>query len=162
MSSERVQTYLSFRLKDELYAIDVSHVIEVLEQQKTTEVPDSPDFIDGVINFRGDIVPVINLYKKLHINTVDEKKFVIIIIEIHHETGSLLVSMKCDSVQEVVRYADNEIKELPDLGTKINSKHVKGIIKDEDNLLTVLNIDSIFLSETTGIKNSIQHVNQNN
>ena len=142
----RRNTYLSFKLHNEFYAIDVKNVIEVLEQQTITEVPDAPSFINGVINFRGDVVPVINLARKLHLTNNEIEKYVIIILEIEKEQNKIRIGMMCDKVKDVIQYSFNEIKEMPELGNQISSEYVQGMVNDKDKIVTLLDMGSIVQS----------------
>jgi purine-binding chemotaxis protein CheW len=147
MNNSDKNTYLSFKMNDEKYAFDVHRVIEILEFQKITAIPDSPAHIRGVINFRGDVVPVVDLAAKLNIGRDVEKKFVIIILEINRANEYIRVGITCDKVKDVVQYDNSDIHEMPELGSRIGSEHVVGMVKDEDSIVTILKLDSIFFGD---------------
>jgi len=140
--------YLTFRLEDETYAIDIGQVQSVLDFERITKVPQTPDFMRGVINLRGSVVPVVDL--KLKFGLGETEKTVdscIIIIEIHMEGELTVTGVLADSVQEVVDMEPQDVEPPPRLGTKINTDFIKGMGKQEDSFVMILNLDKIFSEE---------------
>ncbi len=141
--------YLSFWLNDELYAYRVEDVIEVLEMQKITVIPKTPPYIMGVINFRGEILPVIDVRKKCgleaskNLNTPDS---VIVVLEINKDDSdnSLTVGSLVESVSDVVNVKPIDIMPIPEFDTKINAELTEGIFRHEDKFITILDTNKIF------------------
>lgn len=151
MNTNNVDTtsqYLTFSLSDELYALEVSKVKEVLEYQAITRVPKTPDFMRGVINVRGGIVPIVDLRLKFELpaqeQTVDT---CIIVLEITIENETITVGTIADNVHEVVEIQPEEIEPTPKIGTRLDTDFIEGIGKHNDRFLVILNIDKILTSE---------------
>ncbi len=137
--------YLSFKLDEEEFALDISKVREVLDFTKITKVPQTPDFMKGVINLRGSVVPVVDLNKKFSIK--DTEKTVntrIIIGEVDIEGDSVVLGVLADSVHEVMELEPDSIEPAPKIGTKLNTDFIKGMGKRDEEFVMILDIDKIF------------------
>jgi len=137
-------TYLSIHLGKEIFAISVKKVLEVLQKQYITEMPEMPDFVKGVINFRGDIVPVVDARVIFKMRTTDLQNYVIIVLEIEDLEKNIRVCVIVDNVKDVFSVEDEEIKSIPDLGLKYNPEYLAGMVKTKDSFITILNVDKIF------------------
>ncbi|MCQ2253014.1 MAG: chemotaxis protein CheW [Bacteroidales bacterium] len=141
--------YLSFWLNEELYAYRVEDVIEVLEMQKITMIPKTPDYIMGVINFRGEILPVIDVRKKCGLDSsqdFDTKDCVIVVLEINKDDqdNSLTVGSIVESVSDVVQVKPIDIMDVPEFDTKINADLTEGIFRHDNKFITILDTTKIF------------------
>ena len=138
-------TYLTFTLADEQYAVEVYEVKEVLEFTKITKVPRTQDYMRGVINLRGSVVPVIDLRRKFGMGetekTVDTS---IVVLEIKLDGETVTVGTLADSVQEVVNIDSSQIEPAPQIGTRINTDFIEGIGKLDEQFVIILDIDRIF------------------
>jgi len=144
----QVSQYLTFRLDDEIFGISINKVREVLEFIKLTKVPQTPDYMIGVINLRGNVVPVIDLKSKFGISMTEKTiNTCIIIMEIDFKTETAIVGILVDSVQEVLELKDDDIEPAPKLGTRVNTEFIKGMGKHNDDFIIILNIDKIFVDE---------------
>ncbi len=149
--------YLSFKLDKELFAVSVYQVLEVLESQKITSVPKTPDYIRGVINFRGEILPVIETRDRFNLaKRSDRDKLVIIVLDLYVNGRKLIIGAIVDGVRDVLGIQESQIKEVPDMGCSYDSDFVKGMVQMEDDFIMILDINSVFsteeldlLSETT-------------
>ena len=147
---ETSNTYLTFLLKNELYAISVSNIKEVLEVPRITQIPRMPEFMRGVINLRGEVVPILDLRIKFGIgNTEVTANTAIIVLEIENEgsKGKLCVGIFADVVQKVITIEDVEIKPAPKLGMSINTNFITGMGHVEENFVIILNIREILTTE---------------
>lgn len=144
MSSE-IQTYLSFRLGTEVFAINVSKVLNILEMKPITKVPKSPEYMKGVINLRGSVLPVIDLRLKFGMPenkvTVDTN---IIVLNIRKESEEIMLGILIDAVKEVLEFKTEEIAPSPSIGTKYNSGFIEGMWRTDENFIMILNIDKVF------------------
>ena len=142
------QSYLTFNLQDELFAINVGKVLEILEIKPITKVPKSPAFMKGVINLRGNILPVIDARIKFALPPADfTVDTCIIVLSINNEKESLLVGAIVDSVQKVIDIPDEAIQGSPGLGAMYREDFITGIGKVEENFVMILNIDKVFSDE---------------
>jgi purine-binding chemotaxis protein CheW len=142
--TETVQ-YLTFKLADEIFAFDVAKVREILELTSITKVPQTPDFMRGVINLRGSVVPVIDL--RLNFGMQCTEKTVntcIIVVEVNLNGETIVLGVLADSVQEVVEMEPDLIEPPPQLGTKLNTEFIKGMGKVENDFVMILDIDKVF------------------
>lgn len=140
------ETFLTFQIGDELFAVNVKNVLEVLEQQRITRVPKAPDHILGIINFRGEILPVINTRKKFSLNeNSDELLNFIIIYSIKKEDSEYLVAATADGVKDVITIDPSEIKPIPEIGIKYDSKYIGGAIKRDEEFTLLINPERVFL-----------------
>jgi len=156
-------TYLSFRLGKEIFTISVKKVLEVLQKQYITEMPDMPNYIKGVINFRGDILPVIDARVKFNMHVTDLESYVIIVLEITDNDKTIRVCALVDSVKDVISVDDNEIKPVPEMGLKYNTEYLHGMIKTDESFITILNVDKIFsTTQLNEISNSIEYQTDSN
>jgi len=134
--------YVIFYLADKRFGVDINQTKEILSNTNLTFVPDSPDFISGIINLRGSVVPVVDLKLRLNINgEKKEKEEKIIIIELNDLTAGMLV----DEVKEIEPLTKENIVELPDLAKKVNSDYIEGVGRagDDDQLLLLLDLKNI-------------------
>ena len=139
--------FLTFRM-DELFAVNVGHVLEVLEYSKITKLPNTPVFMSGVINNRGMVVPVINLRKKFGMEEVDiDSDTCFIIIEIKDEGESINVGLLVDSVQEVITLEDDQVEPPPKIGMPLDTQYINGIGKVDEDFVIILNIEKILSAE---------------
>jgi purine-binding chemotaxis protein CheW len=137
--------YLSFKLDEEEFALDISKVREVLDFTKITKVPQTPEFMRGVINLRGAVVPVVDLNKKFGIK--DTEKTVntrIIIGQVEVEGDEIVLGVLADSVHEVMDLEPDKIEPAPRIGTRLNTDFLKGMGKREEEFIMILDIDKVF------------------
>jgi purine-binding chemotaxis protein CheW len=143
--SNESSQYLNFTLGQEVFALDISSVREVLELTTITKIPRTPDYMCGVINLRGHAVPVMDMRLKFGMpataNTVDT---CIIIVEVVFEGESIVMGGKVDSVREVFDLTTEHIEAAPRMGTSINTDYIKGIGKQEDGFVIILDIAKVF------------------
>jgi purine-binding chemotaxis protein CheW len=137
--------YLTFMLAEEQYAVQVYDVKEVLEYTTVTRVPRTQDFMRGVINLRGSVVPVIDLRLKFGMGetekTIDTS---IIVMEVEINNDKVTVGTLADSVQEVINLDEEQIEPAPQIGTRINTEFIRGIGKQDEQFIIILDIDRIF------------------
>lgn len=144
--------YLTFRLGDELFGVDVGKAREVLDYTEVTHVPQMPDYMLGVINLRGSVVPVINLRRKFGMRNVEQTiDTCIIVIEIEVDGDVIVVGTLADAVQEVLDLNAAQIEPPPRLGTRLNTEFIKGMGNIDDQFLIILDIDRVFTAEEIAV-----------
>ena len=140
--------HLTFKLEEEVFAVDISKVREVLEYTTVTKVPQTPDFMCGVINLRGGVVPVVDLRLKFGMSEAERTvNTCIIIVEVNLEGESTVLGALADSVQEVFEFEPEQIEAAPKIGTKLNTEFIKGMGKRDDQFIIILDIDRVFSSD---------------
>ncbi len=142
-NSELLQL-VSFIIGNEEFAVDILYVQEINRMVQITSVPNAPDFVDGVINLRGRVIPVIDLRTKLGMPKKEHDKSTrIIVVEVNGRTVGFIV----DAVNEVLRIPKNITEAPPDLVTGVNSEYIKSVGKLEDRLLILLDLTKILSTE---------------
>jgi len=140
--------YLTFYLDDEVFALPINKVREVLDFTSITRVPQTPDFMLGVINLRGSVVPVMDLRLKFGLSrTVRTVNTCIVITEIAMEGELLLVGALTDSVKEVMELGEDQIEAPPRLGTRMNIRFIKGMGKRDGIFIIIIDIDQVLSGE---------------
>jgi purine-binding chemotaxis protein CheW len=137
--------YLTFQLEEEIFALGIDQVREVLEFDRVTKVPQTPDMMRGVINLRGSVVPVIDLKLKFGMGETGKTiNTCIIIVELELDGENTLIGALADSVQEVIDLEDNQIEPPPKIGTRLNTELIRGMGKRNEEFVIILEIEKVF------------------
>lgn len=140
-----VQPYLTFKLGAEVFALEVKKVREVLDFTTITKIPRTPEFLRGVINLRGSVVPVVDLRLGFGLDSVEPTvNTCIIVVEVVMAQETIIVGALADAVEEVIDIDASEIQPPPRLGSAIQTDFIQGMGKRENGFLMILNIDRIF------------------
>jgi purine-binding chemotaxis protein CheW len=143
-----IRQYLTFNLDKEIFAVDVAHVREIQEASTITKVPRTPEFMRGVINVRGSVVPVVDMRLKLGMPAVaDTIDTCIIIMEIGLDGDIVVMGALADSVQEVFELPPEQIEPVPKIGTQLNTRFIKGIGKHDEKFVIILDIENILSTD---------------
>jgi len=143
--------YLTFKLEEEVYATDIAQVREVLEYSKVTKVPRTPDYMRGVINLRGRVVPVLDLKLRFGMSRTEQTvNTCVIIVEVNMEGEKMIIGALADSVQEVIEMDASVIEPPPKIGTKLNTDFIRGMGKRDEQFVIILDIDRVFSGENLG------------
>jgi purine-binding chemotaxis protein CheW len=130
-----------FRLDVEEYGVEILETQEIIELEGLTRVPNSPEFVEGIINLRGEIIPIIDLKKRfsldLKVNKIEEQRIVVV------EVDDNKVGMIVDEVKEVLNISEEQISPPPKIAGGIDKKYLEGVVKFEDRLLVLLNLTKI-------------------
>jgi purine-binding chemotaxis protein CheW len=148
--AETVSTtqYLTYKLDDEVFAFDISKVREVLDFPTITKVPRTPEFMRGVINLRGSVVPVVDLRLKFGMTKTEKTvNTCIIITEVLIEGETAILGVLADSVQEVLDIEAGNIEPAPKIGTRIRTDFIRGMGKHNERFIIILDIDQVFSTE---------------
>jgi purine-binding chemotaxis protein CheW len=147
-------TYLTFGLGEELFALKVSNVREVLDVGEITHVPRMPDFMRGVINLRGSVVPVVDMRRKLGMEAAEDTvNTCIIVVEVDSGGETLIIGALADSVQAVFELGESEIEPPPRISTDLDPGHILGMGKHDEGFLMILDIDRVFSAGDLSLKN---------
>ncbi|WP_243312492.1 chemotaxis protein CheW [Fundidesulfovibrio agrisoli] len=146
--SDSTNQYLTFTLGEEVFALDIASVREVLELTPITKVPRTPEHIRGVINLRGRAVPVVDVRLKFGMpaaeSTVDT---CIIIVEVNLGGEQAVLGALADSVQEVMDIEPGDVEPAPRMGTSVRADFIKGIGRHGESFIILLDIDRVFTEE---------------
>ncbi len=144
--------YLTFKLADEVFALDISQVREVLDFTSITKVPRTPEFMRGVINLRGSVVPVVDMRLKFGMSkTENTVNTCIIIVEIDLDGDKTILGALADSVQEVIELEPGQIEPPPKIGTRLRTEFIRGMGKRDEHFIMILDIDKIFSADELSI-----------
>ncbi|NGZ29239.1 MAG: chemotaxis protein CheW [Magnetococcales bacterium] len=139
---------LTFRLREELFAIPIRNVREVLKPSKITHIPAAPEFLKGVINVRGNVVPVVDLQIKFRMPaTVLGKSSRVIIVESRVGDKDLILGALADSVDEVIDMETSQIEPPPPVGIDLDSRFIQGIGKRGEEFIILLEVGKVFSVE---------------
>ena len=136
---------VSFELDREEYGIEVLKVREIIRMITITHMPNSPQYVEGIINLRGKIIPVVSMRKKFNLPELDGgSQTRIVVMDIYGELMGFIV----DSVSEVIRISGSEIQPPPSMGTgEIDQECITGVLNKSDRLLILLNLEKLFSRE---------------
>jgi len=155
-SNELLQL-VSFKIANEEFGIDILNVQEINKMTQVTKVPNSPEFVEGVINLRGRVIPVVNLRVKMDLpNREYDKDTRIIVVDLSGKTVGFLV----DSVSEVLRIPRNIMEPPPSIVAGINSNYITAVGKLEDRLLILLDLDKILQQDEKEVLETVNWLNK--
>lgn len=138
------ETYLTFQLGDDYFAVNVKNVLEVLEHQQITFVPKAPAHILGILNFRGQILPVVDTRYKFGLTGYDRNsKNTVIIYEIKGEKEVITIAATTDAVNDVIEISPEEIIPVPELGISYNAQYIAGAVRRDDAFILILDIEKV-------------------
>lgn len=152
--------YLTFKLKEETFGVDVAQVREILDYIKITKVPQTPDFMCGVINLRGSVVPVVDMNLKFGMSKNEKTvNTCIVVIEVNLGSENTIIGALVDSVQEVYEIEPQNIEPAPKIGTRLKTDFIKGMGKREDGFIIILDTNKVFSDEELEIIQSPSMLN---
>jgi purine-binding chemotaxis protein CheW len=153
----QIEQYLTFQMSGKSYGLEIINIKEIIEYGDLTEVPMTPDFILGVINLRGRVVPVIDLgLLFVGKSVIPTKRTSIIIFEMKTSDLHLEIGITVDIVNEVIDISSHDIEPSPSFGNQINTKFISGMAKVAGRFLILLNIDDVMSVDELTIVGSIQ------
>lgn len=153
--------YLTFTLRGEMFAIGILNIKEILEYGSLTAVPMMPDFIRGVINLRGAVVPVVDLAARFG-GTSSEvtKRTCIVIIEVNADAGQQDIGVVVDAVSEVLEIPAGEIEPPPAFGAKIRADFIHGMGKVDGKFVIILNVDKVLSVDELAVVSQVSALSE--
>ncbi len=140
-----VRQYLTFRLGEEVFGLDVGKAREILDMTTITKVPRTPEFLRGVINLRGNVVPVVDMRLKFGMATVENTvDTCIIVTEVTLDGETTVLGALVDSVQEVFDLEPGQIEPAPRIGTRLRTEFLQGMGKRDGKFIMLLDVDKVF------------------
>ena len=144
LTKQRQGKYLVFHLECEEFGVHVLKVREIMGLQEITAVPQTPDFVKGVINLRGKVIPVIDLRRKFRLEGAQyTARTCIIVLQVQGETGSLMVGVVVDGVNEVLTIQESEVEDAPVFGEDVAMPYILGMAKVKGRVKILLDIDQV-------------------
>ena len=136
--------YLTFSLAGEEYGLGILKVKEIIGMMPVTSVPRTPEFVKGVINLRGKVIPVIDLRLRFGMEAVEyTDRTCIIVVEISANTGIMMMGIVVDAVSEVLNIKEETIEDTPGFGSEIDTNYILGMAKTEGSVKILLDIDKV-------------------
>ena len=140
--------YLTFSLADEEYGISILKIKEIIGMMPITTVPQTPEFVKGVINLRGKVIPVIDLRLRFGMDSIDyTERTCIIVVEIEGHAGTVQIGIVVDAVSEVLNIRGEDVEDTPTFGAKLNTDYILGMAKMEGGVKILLDIDRVLSVE---------------
>jgi purine-binding chemotaxis protein CheW len=150
--------YVTFILGEDLFGVEVTRAREILSATTVTKVPQTPEYLLGVINLRGQVVPVVDMRLKLGLSAKQETEDTcIIVVEVHIDGEEIIVGALADAVREVLEIRSDQIEPPPRLGTRLKTEFINGMGKIDEQFMILLNIDKVFNSDELAL---VQEVGQ--
>ena len=153
-AGDREGKYLTFALDNEEYGIGILEIREIIGMMPVTPIPQAPDYVKGVINLRGKVIPVIDLRLKFGMEPIDyTERTCIIVVEIEGQTGNVLIGTAVDSVSEVLNINGDDIEDTPTFGAKLKTDYILGMAKTDDSVKILIDIHRVLnADEVMGIE----------
>ena len=147
-STDREGKYLTFTLANEDYGIGILKIKEIIGMMPITSVPRTPDFVKGVVNLRGKVIPVVDLRLKFGMPEIDyTERTCIIVVEISGQSGAIKIGIVVDAVSEVLNIKGEDIENTPVFGTRVNTDYILGMAKTGGCVKILLDIDKVLSSQ---------------
>jgi purine-binding chemotaxis protein CheW len=154
------EQYVTFSLGEELFGVEVTRTREILSITPVTKVPQTPEYQLGVINLRGQVVPVVDMRLKLGLPAGEETEDTcIIVVEVQVDGEAIVVGALADAVREVLEIRSDQIEPPPRLGTRLKTEFINGMGKVDEQFLILLNIDRVFNSDDLAIVQDAGQIN---
>ena len=148
----RAGKYLTFSLAGEEYGISILRIKEIIGMMPITSVPQTPDYVKGVINLRGKVIPVIDLRLRFHLPFRDYmERTCIVVVEINGQSGTVKIGIVVDAVSEVLNIKSEDIENAPAFGVRLNTDYILGMARMGSNVKMLLDIGVILSADDMGI-----------
>ena len=152
--------YVTFSLGEDLFGVEVTRAREILSATPVTTIPQTPEYLLGVINLRGQVVPVVDMRLKLGLSAKQETEDTcIIVVEVHVDGEEIIVGALADAVREVLEIRSDQIEPPPRLGTRLKTEFINGMGKIDEQFMILLNIDKVFNSDELALVQVAGEVN---
>ncbi len=150
--ADREGKYLTFSMADEEYGIGILKIKEIIGMMPITTVPQTPEFVKGVINLRGKVIPVIDLRLRFGMESIDyTERTCIVVVEIEGSKMTVQIGIVVDAVSEVLNVNGEDIEDTPAFGTKLDTEYILGMAKMEGGVKILLDIDKVLNAEEISI-----------
>ncbi len=149
---DREGKYLTFSMANEEYGIEIEKIKEIIGMMQITTVPQTPEFVKGVINLRGKVIPVVDLRARFGMESIDyTERTCIIVVEIQVQSGTVMIGVVVDAVSEVLNIKGDDIEETPTFGARLNTDYILGMAKMEGGVKILLDIDRVLSGDEVAV-----------
>ncbi len=149
--NSQLKQFLTFRIGEDIYGLDILRVREIRGWNKPREIPNLPAYIKGVIDFRGGIVPIIDLRLRFNLAKANyDKETVVILVSVTQSDRETIMGIVVDRVADVMDVSASDIKARPNLGTKLDTRYLPGIVNRKDDMVLLVDVDKLLDPETFG------------
>lgn len=157
----RAGKYLTFKLGSEEYGIVIMKVKTIIGLMEITKVPRTPHFVRGVINLRGQIIPIVDMRKKFGMDEIDDtRETTIIVVEVSKDDNLQEIGIVVDSVSEVMDIEDENIDDTPEFGSEFDSEFIMGMAKAKGRVISLLSIERILTADEVVSLSQLQQAEQ--
>ncbi|MBK3519578.1 chemotaxis protein CheW [Carboxylicivirga marina] len=151
MDKNESKSYLTFCLQEESFTVNVGSVLEIIEigeEYGITSVPNTQDFVEGVVNFRGNVLPIVNARLKFSLdNYQDKERYVIIVLNLEKENESFMVGLMVDKVDDVIEVNEKDVQPVPEIGKGYNTEYIDGVLLHDSKFIMMMNIEEVIETE---------------
>ncbi len=145
---EKEGKYLTFKLAEEEYGISILKIKEIIGMMAITTIPQTPEFVKGVINLRGKVIPVVDLRLRFGMDSINyTDRTCIIVVEIEGQSDTVMIGIVVDAVSEVLNIKGEDIEETPAFGTRLDTDYILGMAKMEGGVKILLDIDQVLTGD---------------
>lgn len=154
-SDDSHEQYLTFLLAGEEYGVDILRVQEIKGWDNATRIPNTPSYVQGVINLRGTIVPIIDLRMRFNLEKLEYgPTTVVVVLRVESENKNRTMGIVVDGVSDVYSVSEGELKSAPEFGDDVNAEFVKGLATIDEKMVIMLNIDKLLNSRELNVLDS--------
>lgn len=147
-SENAIEQFLTFELAGEAYGVEILKVQEIRAWEAVRKIPNTPAYVKGVLNLRGSIVPIIDLSARFSMPPVEYTAVtVVVVICVQTESGTSVMGIVADAVLDVLDIKLKDIRDTPNLGSKINTRYIRGMYVGKQNMVMLLNVDKLLNPE---------------
>ncbi|MCF8232924.1 MAG: chemotaxis protein CheW [Bacteroidales bacterium] len=152
--TQNAVSYFIFEVGEDTFSVPVLRVINVLEWMKATPIPETPGYLEGIVNVRGELLPLVDSRMKFGMEKTDlSGDACILVLDIHSDNETFKIGLIVEKARDVIEVDENEIEKVPDMGLELNPEYVNGVINRGEEIILLLDIDKIFShKEITEIK----------
>ena len=144
--------FLTFILDDEAYGVEILRVQEIKGWTPVTRIPNTPDYMQGVLNLRGTIVPIVDMRMRFDLKHAEYTPItLVIVLSVKSDQGERVIGLVVDSVSDVIDVAAQDVKATPDFGTSLNTKFINGIATSNENMVMLLDVDKLLSVEEMSV-----------
>jgi purine-binding chemotaxis protein CheW len=147
----QIEQFLTFQLAGEAYGVEILKVQEIRGWEAVRVIPDTPNFIKGVLNLRGVVVPIVDLRERFSLERSEySAKTVVIVLCVEHDTNSFVMGIVADAVSDVLDIKMEDIKKTPHFGAKINTRYMRGMHVYKQKMIMLLDVDKLLNPDEVG------------